>query len=288
PIQNVLLLKTHYTGSDVISNILNRFADLRDLKVAIPNGGVSTFYWPARFHWRHLDLGILDGALPNVLTCYARYNGEIMDQIMHPGSAYISIIREPLKNFESTFRNLDYASALDMEDPDPMAAFLENPKMHIEHVIKMRMFKDPLNLIKNGMFFDLGLRTADYHKPEVVKDAILDIDAKFTLILIYEYLDESLVMLKRKLCWELDDVVYLKAQYLNHEHHARKSFSSSEKAALKNWSKADVALYEYFNKTLWQRISYEEPEFSKDLAVFRERQRTIEADCSNYEQTAGS
>lgn len=63
------------------------------------------------------------------------------------------------------------------------------------------------------MFFDFGFWIMDYYKLEMVWDVILDIDDKFILVFIYEYLDELLVMLKRKLCWELDDVVYFKFYY---------------------------------------------------------------------------
>jgi hypothetical protein len=127
------------------------------------------------------------------------------------------------------------------------------------------------------MFFDLGLRTADYHKYQVVKDAILDLDDKFTLVLIDEHLDESLVMLKRKLCWELDDVLYLKSYFKEEARHT--NFTEIEKGRLKNWSKADYSLYEYFNKTLWKKIAFED-KFFEELELFREKQREIEEECN--------
>ena len=108
------------------------------------------------------------------------------------------------------------------------------------------------------MFFDLGLRTTDYHKPEVVKDAILDMDDKFTLVLIYEYLDESLVLMKRKLCWELDDVLYLKFHYQRHgESTQQPRINSSSVEQIQRWNKADAMLYRYFNDTLWSEIHSE-------------------------------
>lgn len=129
------------------------------------------------------------------------------------------------------------------------------------------------------MFFDLGLRTADYHKPAIVKDAILDIDEKFTVVLIYEYLDESLVLLKRKLCWELDDVLYLKT-LLTKDISTRK-YTTSEMDSLQKWSKADFLLYDHFNATLWKTISYEK-EFFEELKSFRAKQTEIELDCLKY------
>lgn len=63
------------------------------------------------------------------------------------------------------------------------------------------------------MFFDFGFCIIDYYKIEVVKDVILDIVEKFIFVLIYELLDELLVLLKRRLCWDFDDVLYFKFYY---------------------------------------------------------------------------
>lgn len=143
----------------------------------------------------------------------------------------------------------------------------------------MIIFQDTLNLIKNGMFFDIGLRTTDYHKTEVVRDAILDIDDKFTLVLIYEYLDESLVLLKRRLCWELDDVLYLKFHYQLHGESSHQNVSSNTTDRIYRWNKADAMLYQYFNKTLWDEIHSEGKDFFVELREFRTKHEEIERDC---------
>lgn len=142
-----------------------------------------------------------------------------------------------------------------------------------------------MNLIKNGMFFDLGLRTADYHKPEIVKDAILDIEEKFTLVVIYEHLDESLVLMKRKLCWELDDVLYLKKALI--EIESSRMYTYHELQSLQKWSKADFSLYNYFNSTLWKKISYEE-NFHEELKHFRRKQKEMEEECWEYLHDKGT
>ena len=142
PIQNVLFLKTHYTGSDVITNILNRIADLQNLRVALPSGGLSTFYWPSRFHWKYVDIMLLDGTLPNILCNHARFNSDVMDEIMQPRTAFITILRDPVSHFEATFRNLDFAEVLEMEDfPQPYLTFLENPRKYIGRAIQHKRFK---------------------------------------------------------------------------------------------------------------------------------------------------
>ena len=133
-----------------------------------------------------------------------------------------------------------------------------------------------MNLIKNGMFFDLGLKTADYHKPAVVRDAISDIEDQFTVVMVYEYLDESLVLLKRRLCWQLDDILYLKHHY---ESFETRQEDLEEVKQIREWSGADVSLYEYFNKSLWDQISKEGDEFRREVALFKAKHRQIKGDC---------
>ena len=134
-----------------------------------------------------------------------------------------------------------------------------------------------MNLLKNGMFFDLGLRTSEYEDEIAISSAIFELQKKFTLVLIYEYLDESLVLLKRKLCWEIDDVIYFSS--LLPDNPARNFAVSNEtKDAIKKWNKADFMLYDFFNATLWEDIRNEK-NFSIELANFKARRRQIEIHC---------
>lgn len=52
----------------------------------------------------------------------------------------------------------------------------------------------------------------------MIKKHIDDLAEKMNLVLIMEYFDESLVLLKRELCWDLDDVVYFKLNQRSQEY----------------------------------------------------------------------
>lgn len=136
-----------------------------------------------------------------------------------------------------------------------------------------------MNLLKNGMFFDLGLHTSEYEDEIAISTAIFELQRKFTLVLIYEYLDESLVLLKRKLCWEIDDVIYFSSLL---QHNTARNFTISREAkdAIEKWNKADFMLYDFFNATLWEDIRNEQ-NFSMELANFKARRREIEIHCQN-------
>lgn len=52
----------------------------------------------------------------------------------------------------------------------------------------------------------------------MIKKHIDELAEKIDLVLIMEYFDESLVLLKRELCWDLDDVVYFKLNQRSQEY----------------------------------------------------------------------
>jgi len=280
PIRNVAFIKTHHTGSDVVTNILNRYADLNYLNVALPSDGLPTFFWPMRFQWKHIDITMLNGSLPNIISNHARYNNDVMDNILNPGSVYVTILRDPVTQLETTFNNMGFGALLQVTNTtDQLLTFLKNPKHYIQGVIRRKRFKDTLNLIKNAQFFDLGLSTTEYHRKNVIKMTIQELYEKFSLVLIYEFLDESLLLMKRRLCWQLDDILYLKFHYTNHDQWNRKEVPDELRERIQKWNQADVYLYEFFNKTLWKEIEYEGEHFWKELDEFKRSQRAMETNC---------
>ena len=138
-----------------------------------------------------------------------------------------------------------------------------------------------MNLIINGMFFDLGLKTANYHRTAAVRDAISDVEDEFSLVLVYEYLDESLVLLKRKLCWELDDILYIKPFSDNIQ---TQEVNIAKLKKIREWSLADFSLYQYFNKSLWNQIAEQGEDFQHEVAYFKMKNKQLNKDCTGYKQ----
>lgn len=75
-----------------------------------------------------------------------------------------------------------------------------------------------MSALSSGQMFDLGLQHKYYNDPVMIEKYIGDLAEKIDLVLIMEYFDESLVLLKRELCWDLDDVVYFKLNQRSPEY----------------------------------------------------------------------
>ena len=98
--------------------------------------------------------------------------------------------------------------------------------------------------------------------------------------MIMEYFDESLVMMKRILCWEMDDILYVKLNERQNKEKAT-SLSAEVKENIRRWNKADVLLFNYFNETFWRKVTLEGPGFFEDLSAFRRRKQEIKQLCLN-------
>ena len=133
-------------------------------------------------------------------------------------------------------------------------------------------------LARNPQSFDLGLDYKFYQDAKGIEDYVALLDKEFDLVLISDYFDESVVLLKRILCWEFEDVLFVKTnERLDNERAA--SISDDIFENIKRWNKADVLLFEHFNRTLWNKIKMEGESFYEDLATLRWMKADLKSQC---------
>ena len=271
PVTNVLFLKTHKTGSSTVSNIFFRYGDSRDLSFIL--GGDTLIGWPRRFIIEHtLKRNNLQ---PNFLCSHTRYSKKTMNYLFPKnGSKYITILRNPVEQFESVFSYMGLGKVYNL-GADPTQSIKQFLRKGIE-------FKDIHKtrssvLARNPMMFDLGLDPQFYQNATAVKNYIAFLEKEFDLVMLMEYFEESVVLMKRLLCWELSDVLHIKTnERIDKEKVA---FSENMRENIKRWNKADMLLYDHFNKTFWNRIKLEGEGFYKDLAVFQQMKNEMEKTC---------
>ena len=137
-------------------------------------------------------------------------------------------------------------------------------------------------LARNPMSFDLGLAYKFYQNVTAINNYIAFLDKEFELVMITDYFDESVVLLKRLLCWELDDILYFKTNERQDKERAV-GLSDQVKANIKRWNTADELLFQYFNQTFWHKIEMEGKGFYDDLAAFRRKREQISRLCLTNE-----
>ncbi|RMX45762.1 hypothetical protein pdam_00004141 [Pocillopora damicornis] len=317
PFVNLVLLRTHRTGSGTLANILYRYGDLNDLDFALPKQKSYDFYWPLHFNPSYVDKKYLNSTAPNLLI-NARYSPDTIASFMPKDSYYIAVIRKPTNHFESVFYGYQIDDLLGMNNySDPFDAFLTKPKQYllqylhqeprfdininmvknvhtatrwtIRHSLMLHWFADLMNLnvmsaLSSGQMFDLGLQHKYYNDPVMIEKYIGDLAENIDLVLIMEYFDESLVLLKRELCWDLDDVVYFKLNQRSPEYKET-NITDQQKMQISEWNNADAALYDFFNKTFWNKISAQDQTFYQEVTKLRNKVNSLEKECIHTLET---
>ncbi len=123
----------------------------------------------------------------------------------------------------------------------------------------------------------LGLRKADQDNKTAINNHIDNL--KFDLVILTEDFDEGIVLLKRKLCWHLENILYVKLRDSSKKRSSHKALSKIEKQAnsmidymhnfYKEWSRTDYILYNRMNNTFWQKYN-QEANIDEEVVYFKE------------------
>lgn len=269
-----------------MTSILNRFADIHDLDVAIPKEN-NRFNWPAPFFFNTVQLSRLKDKRANIIGNHLVLNRREIGKIMKPGYKLVTLLRDPVEQFYSMFHYLKLAGHYGLENStDPVEEFIKTPTKyhHFKRFNKdsAKRFYDE-NLIHNGNLYDLNFqRFKEKGKDRTLSHFIEYLEKAFHLILITEKYDESLLLLKKLMCWNFMDIVY------HMKHVNAKLHSSGHKVephiaeAVRQWNHEDTALYNHFSKKLENIIKSQPQEsFYNDLSNFRALNSLVLTYCDN-------
>ena len=198
---------------------------------------------------------------------------QALTKFMKKDVKYISIIREPTAQFESAFSffisNGKHASH-------------EDRNAEIQRWIRDADFDSFVGTrnymsawLNNGQIVDLGMNPKYLRDRARVKTMIAKLDRDFDLILIAEYFDQSLLLLKKLMCWDLEDILYL----TQNVREKRVKLDHKTRISIKRWNAADVMLYEHFKGVLFRKIKNYGPTFATDLLTLRLKLRHLSMGC---------
>ena len=283
PKKNIVFLKTHKTGSSTITNILNRYGESHELTFVLPRLGENRLDWP--WFFQHDSFYPLNGSEPNILCNHARYKRETMKAIMPNDTIYVTILRNPIAQFESSFSYMTLDKILGMENSaHPIEEFFKDPeRVLVNYVLTqdLRINSDRLKLIRNGMFYDLGLESKDFENLLKRRETLEQLDNQFHLVMLMEYFEESIVLLKRLLCWDLDDVVYFRLKQRTTDW--RRNMSKSLQRKISHWSSADTELYNHFNQTFWKILRNTDNDFWDEVKTLKAKNNIMTDLCLQRE-----
>ena len=92
--------------------------------------------------------------------------------------------------------------------------------------------------------------SADLEDTSAIQKAIEILSQSFDLVMISDYFEESMILLKHLNCWEIEDVLYL----ITNSRSEKEKISQDYAEKIYSWNKADTMIYNHFNKTFWKTI----------------------------------
>uniref|UniRef100_A0A8C6PH99 Galactose-3-O-sulfotransferase 3 n=1 Tax=Nothobranchius furzeri TaxID=105023 RepID=A0A8C6PH99_NOTFU len=244
---NIVFLKTHKTASTTVQSMLFRFAERNNLTVAFPKPACGhQFCYPNVFSAEFVHPQTQP---PNIIANHMRFNRHELQNLMPNNTKYITILREPASMFESLFAYyINHAEAFRRVPDGFMETFLEDPLQYYWPKEDNAMY------VHNTLTFDLG---GDKDRPAAdvayAQEFVAEVERVFSLVMISEYFDESLVLLRHLLSWDLQDILYVKLNM--RKESSKKSLSPALSQKIRAWNTVDAHLYDYFNASLWVKLS---------------------------------
>lgn len=254
-----------------MQNILFRFAEHHNLTVALPTQacGGQQFCFPAFFNTRSVNRSTLPA---NIITNHMRFNRAELKKLMPPDTVYITIMREPSSMFESLFTYCYVSSKSLRRVPNrSLEAFLDNPFKYYRPNEVDSMYA------RNCMTFDLG---GDKDNTDVAYAERLaaQVEKQYNLVMISEYFDESLILLRHLLNWDLEDIVYFKMNMRSKS--AKNKLTPGLSAKIRLWNSVDAHLYDHFNASLWRQLSALGLDcVSREVQLLRQAQKQLMKTC---------
>jgi hypothetical protein len=275
PTDNVVLIKVHKCASSSIANILTRYGMKHRLNFALPRFDIGHIGWPKPLRPEHIE-PIGKNRQINIIAHHITYNETTLTRIMPSDTKYFAILREPFSHFKSTmfYFRLE-AKQFHFKTNDRVSEFLSNPQFYERKIAFYfnNMLFGRRSMTLNFMSTEFGFNNGWCTNDNKIREFMEYVKRKIDLVLIREHMTESVVLMRRLLCWSMEDVISLVVNKQDYSKNAAGiKYSSATEATLRAkynaWSRVDFMMYEYFNRTLWERIVEQGPDFWSEVEVY--------------------
>ncbi|XP_078699163.1 galactosylceramide sulfotransferase-like [Branchiostoma floridae x Branchiostoma belcheri] len=278
PKTKIAFIKVHKAASSTIMQILQRFGYLRKLSFVQHRTADVNGLYPHGLLYPH-RLMPPQGESHDILTYHTVYDRPNIVRLLTPEAKFVTILREPFQQFSSAFAFYGYKRIFNITAPNPVEEFLKSPAFYDK--FKRQRTRNPM-AVDLGLPIDLLSQSLQINDiANISKNFIHNLSREFDLVMISDHFDESLVLLRRLMCWDLKDVLYYK--YNNYNYSLEYDTSSVPQRLRDNheeWDAVDYALYKYFNETLWKKIATED-DFAEELSHFKDVERKMRIHCNS-------
>lgn len=258
-VTKIFFLKTHKTGSSTVMNIVQRYGLKTKMRFALPKqqgqgqftettsiNGKMVLGWDKHMHEAY-----------ELICNHLLYSSEGIHQILGSESIFkFSVVREPISQYHSVF------SYYTEKVPE-----FQLPNMTFSATTRLKFFVETQSLwdrvAENGIMFAFNpqlsqfseLSRSPYLTDDFITDEIAKIQREFDFIIVLEYFDISLCVLRHKIGWSMEDIQYLKINSIYDKGDSGKTWlNGSLRDNFHKLNNGDIMLYNKMNRTLWQEV----------------------------------
>ncbi|KAM4536939.1 galactose-3-O-sulfotransferase 4 isoform 1-T1 [Odontesthes bonariensis] len=303
PHTHIMFLKTHKTASSTVLNMLYRFAEEHNLRLALPLG--YQLGYPLLFNAHRVKGYRGPRAIEfHIMGNHMRFNKPEVEKVMPADTFYFSIIRDPVALAESSFAYYKEVAPA-FRKAKGLGDFADDPKKYYDPRVRNNHYA------RNLLWFDFGMDHNVNFSMVLAKHGVDTIRRTFKLILVSEYFDQSMILLRHALCWPLDAVVSFSLNARQQKpsgvggmrgswmgkaaavagvgigsvrSHAKMppnlSLTEDQREKLRQWNALDWHLYKAFNRTFWEEIDkFGRTQMEQEVALLRMRREDLARVC---------
>ncbi len=193
------------------------------------------------------------------------YDSKKLDNLMPGNKTFISGLRYPFSQLKSDvhYKSLDKRKKLRGGFENIFEKYLATGKIKLPG---QQYIKIPEEFYGNS---------------EKLEKYFNILEKEFSFIMITEYYDASLVLLKRILCWDLEDIVYSRLKKGKYVYTNTTLLERTEKLH-KELKPEEYALYEHFNRTFWSHVSKQTSDFWDEVQLYQTIVKNVSQFCETF------
>lgn len=258
-------IKTHRTGSSTIASIIHRLGDERNVSFILPAGGkqANNLGWPGPFPGP--EAAVFNGEPShqfNVLCNNAVFNDAKMRAYLKPSPLFFTVLRQPLEQTQSAFdffkpgcgdsweERIQWLGKLGQNNAQNANLLQQGETITQAQQREINMEASFLNSQAHDLgWYEFVGNTQDHDEDdETIHSWIDELDDSLGLVMLTEYFNEGLLLLRRKLGVDVKDMAHI---YMK-RGAARKSPPEAQLQAMRHLNHVDTLLYNHFNRTFWR------------------------------------
>ncbi|KAH3872390.1 galactose-3-O-sulfotransferase 3-like [Dreissena polymorpha] len=283
---HVGFLKVHKAASTTTQSIFLRFGWRRNLNFVLPPE-YNAFKYPN-------IISINESVTPyntltppvghhfDILCHHVLYGRDQWASVMPNDSVTIGTVREPFSHFKSILNYFQpgVIQRLEMKDHDPVRTFLKSPQ-------KYDSPKPQMSFLNNRLAIEYGVNPDIIAKGDNARflDYLQNVlNKQFAVVIPAERFDEGLILMKRRLHWNLNDIMY--AMKNVRKKPARFRVSEDLKSLHREYSKFDYMIYDFFFEKFNREVNLEGLNFQREVEHFKKTRQAVEEFCNNKHNTS--